>query len=250
MWEHTYTKEHLEQTDNAVYSIMRVQNVQQAVDIMIPADPPRNRNEYAQAGEVFATKILMCQPHFADRNAPPQIAYRVEQNVYPPLTLIGHHARAAVLGIALGLYRNGLGYVVSMQETACQFGDDNILTSTAKLGFAISTLVIPAKHEAERLYEAALTCQIPLEKKDEPCVAAHSWEARRLSINLYEILEFFAVMNDGVKAHPMSAVTRTTTHIHLANIAEEVDKATNKKFRMREWVNATVKRLGYDTGVK
>jgi len=41
--------------------------------------------------------------------------------------------------------------LVTMQETACQFGDGNILTNAAKLGFAISTLAIPVKHEAESL---------------------------------------------------------------------------------------------------
>jgi hypothetical protein len=140
--------------------------------------------------------------------------------------------------------------LLGVQETSCQFGDDKVLTSTAKLVFGVGALVIPIKSEARTLYTAASMCQIPLEKKDEPCLVAHSWEARSLCKNFYEILVFFAVMNDGVETQPMNATTRRVTHVHLANIAENIDKATKTKFRMREWVNATVRRLGYDTGVK
>jgi hypothetical protein len=137
----------------------------------------------AQACEVFVMKILMCRPNMSNPNAPPQIAYRIEQNHYPPLTLIGHHVRAAVPGIALSQYRNRFSYIVTMQETACQFGDDNILTNAAKLGFAISTLAIPVKHEAESLLETALECQVPLIKLGEPCVYNHSESARNLCVH-------------------------------------------------------------------
>ena len=101
--------------------------------------------------------------------------------------------------------------LVTMQKTACQFGDDNILTNAAKLGFAVSTLAIPVKHETEILLETALECQVPLIKLGEPCVYNHSESARNLCVHFYEILKDFAVM--------------------------------------REWVNETVKRLGYNTGV-
>jgi len=250
MYEHTYTKENLEQTDNIAYRIMRLHNIQEVINILIPEEPPTNDYEYKLAGGVFVRRIVTAQPSITDLNTPPEIAYRVAMPIYPPLVLLGHHARVAILNIALENYESGLGYVVSMQETACQFGDDNILISTAKLGFGIMAFLVPQKSIADILYKASLTAQIPVTKKGEPCVTNHSPSAVSLCRNLYEIIVNFAVLNDGNKEHRMTDMSRTSTHLYMNNYAEEIDKATNKKFRMREWVNDTVKSLGYSTGVK
>lgn len=250
MWEQTYTQEHLRQIDDGVYKIMRLSKLQDVINNLIPEDPPQNNNEYELAGNIFLRRIVASQASILDPNAPPEKAYKVDYDIYPPLTLLGHHARVAILSIAVGAYKNGLGYVVSMQETASQFHDDNILMSTGKLGFAIMAFLVNQKNIANILYEAALTAQIPVTKKGEPCVTNHSPSAVSLCRNLYEIIVNLTFMNDGDPNHHMTDMARTTTHLYINEYADEIDKATNKKFRMREWVNDTIIKMGYSTGVK
>jgi ATP adenylyltransferase/5',5'''-P-1,P-4-tetraphosphate phosphorylase II len=67
------------------------------------------------------------------------------------------------------------------------------------------------KHTRSDRHQTALECQVPLIKLGEPCVYNHSESARNLCVHFYEILKGIAVM--------------------------------------RECVNETVKRLGYNTGV-
>lgn len=246
-----FSQQDVEKADSTLIQMMDSRNLQEVVSLLIPDDPPTNEREYELARNVFTLRVLGCQPNAMEQYAPPQEAYRVlPPYITYPGSIILNWMRVAILGIALQDYKNALGSLLGLQETSCQFGDDMVLTSTAKLAFGVGAMVIPIKSEARTLYTAASMCQIPLEKKDEPCVAAHSWEARNLCKNFYEILVFFAVMNDGVETQPMNTMTRAGTHDYLANIADNIDKATKRKFRMREWVNTTVRRLGYDTGVK
>jgi len=162
------------------------------------------------------------------------------------LTLIGQWARVAALSIALGEYENGLGSVLSMQETACQFGDDNILLSAAKTGFGIASLVIPIKAEAEALGRMASMCEIAVLGKKERCSQIHSKGALALCRLFYSILQDFAKMHDPKVRRPGI----TFLYSKLVSEAEGIDKATGKKFRMKDWVEDTVKQLGYRTAMK
>ena len=251
MWEHTYTQQQLEQSDTAMFRIMRATQIQDVVDTLIPDQPPKNKFEYEMAAKVFVRRILTAQPNMTNPNASPEEAYKVENQLYPPLVLLGHHARTAILNIALeNDDNNGLGFIVSMQETACQFHNDEILTSAGKLGFAILAFLITNKNKAEVLDQAAITAQIPLIKKGESCGRNHSSSAIRLCTNLYGIISNLSVMNGGDKKHPQTDMSRAAVHIYINQFADDIDKTTNSKFRMKEWVNDTIKRLGYNTGVR
>jgi len=46
---HTVDPKYIEQNDNAVYRILRVSRLQDAIDILIPQETPHNPLEYNQA---------------------------------------------------------------------------------------------------------------------------------------------------------------------------------------------------------
>jgi hypothetical protein len=152
----------------------------------------------------------------------------------------------AVLGIAVENYQEALGCLLGLQETACQYGDDNILLSAVKTTFGVATLLISMKSQADSLWHLAFFCWKMLLGKDEECAHIHSEKVRRLGAGFYSILQDFAMMHD-----PRASTGGIgMLHVKLVSEAEDIDKATMKRFRMREWVNETVRRLGYSTGVK
>jgi hypothetical protein len=243
MFQLTYTQQHLEEVDEMAYSIMRTQDVQKVVNILIPDEPPQDKFEYIYAEKVFTSRIVAAQPNIQDPNALPSIAYEVVNPLFPPLVLLGHHARAAILCIALKEYRDGLGFVASMQETACQFHDDDILLCSTKLGFAIMAFLVQQKDIANILYESSNLAQIPLTKQGEPCISNLSPSAIKLCRCFYEIIINFAVMNDGNKNQHMTDVKRVHLLLLIKQYADEIDKTTKNRFRMKEWITETVRKF-------
>lgn len=241
-----YTRQDLEEIDAALYSMMRAKSVQEVLDIMISPDPPRNRLEYLEALTVFNQRILDCQPNALDSSD--KDALRISPYCpYPPLALIGHWARAAALYIAVENYEGGAGAVIGVLDTACQYGDDNLLLSGAKLGFGVVCLLIPIRSQADLLSKLVGIALKILLSEDEECARRHSLQTRHLCAGFFSMLGDFAMMH--TSSVRMTKTGMAFLHQKLRIEAEEIDKATRNRFRAKDWVDEQVKRLGYSTGL-
>jgi len=162
---HTVDPKYMEQNDNVVNRILFVNHLQDAIDILIPQEPPRNPLEYNQALNFFKQAILNWQPNIGKSNLPIQKRFQLANELVPPLILLGHHARAAILNFGIDNIDGGLSYILSMQQTACLLTGDDVLLSTAKLGFAVSSLAIPRRDKAKQLYKVVTACTMALADK-------------------------------------------------------------------------------------
>jgi hypothetical protein len=226
MWAHTYTQQHLEQTDTALYSMMRARSVQETLNILIPDDPPRNLEEYEEAYRVFAYRVRSATPFDT-----------------APLTLIGHWARLAALSIAMQGFQDAHGCIVALQEQGCRFADDNIMLVAAKLGFGVAIAFLSMKSQAEELHLTAFSCYKMLVSKDEEWAGTHGTRALELCANLWQLLQDFSMMQSP-KTTDLRAVI-TFLHLGLVSTAKDIDRATRKRFEMLNWVNEMEEQLGY-----
>lgn len=218
-----YTQQQLDEGDRGIYAIMRARKVQEVLNVLIPGDPPRNFSEYRAAHEIFAMKV----------GGGPSLV--------PPLTLIGHWARVAALEIAMQEHGEAHNHIVALQACGCMYGDDNLMLNAAKFGFGVATLLIPIRNQRAELHLTAFSCWKMLVNKGENWSASHGEQAIRLGANFWTLLQDFSMMVDPKE----NSMGTTALRIKLTNGASEIDKATKSKFRMKNWVNETIRKLGH-----
>jgi len=242
MGSNTYTRQHLEEANTILSSLMCSRSPQEALAILLPGDSPRNQSEYQQAYSVFSLRIRACQPNAGNSALSHEEAYRISPgSPLPPLTLLAHWVRLVILSAALGDYRDALGCVLGNHETACQFGDDNILLAATKTGFGAATLLIPFKpsNEQDSLSAVALTCNSTL--LTGSCARLHSEGTRNLCADFYQVLsDLGAVFQVKGNSTALNAL-----QIKVQNTTDRIDRATNNKFKMKSWANETLERLGH-----
>lgn len=232
---HTVDPKYIEQNDNAVYRILRVNRLQDAVDILIPQEPPRDPLEYNQALNFFRQAILNWQPNIGKQNLPIQKRLQFVDDLVPPLILLGHHARAAIMNFAIDNIDGGLSYILSMQQTACLLTGDDILLSTAKLGFAVSSLAIPRKDKAKQLYKIATSCTMAL--ADKSCGDGHSEDVIDLSSRFYMLIADIALLSSASVESREDANTRNMFRYRIMTNASEIETTTNGKLKIGSWVS-------------
>jgi len=240
MWAYTYTQQHLEDANDILFRLMRVTTPQDALNILLPGDSPQTKSEYRQAYNVFSLRIRTCQPNVGNGGLSREEAYRVSSSCsIPPLTLLAHWVRLIALSIALGDYRDALGCILGNHETACQFGDDNILLAATKTGFGAATLLIPTKPSSIRdsLSTVALVCKDDLFSGD--CAKRHTERVRKLCADFYQLLSDLGATSQINEKPALRAL-----QIKLKEPAQRIDRATGTRFKMEIWGNELIEQLG------
>ncbi|MBI2405246.1 hypothetical protein HYV22_03660 [Candidatus Gottesmanbacteria bacterium] len=235
------SKQQLELIDIALFSAMRAKTTQDVLFTAMGPNAPTNPREYAMAYKEAQFWLLRCQPNCANEHMKSEQAFQVIPNCpVSPYDLIALWARIALLGIALGNFHDGLGNLLATLETACQFGNDDLLLVGVKLSFAVATRAIFVPEVAKDLSAMAGICEKVLtSQQDEPCARTHSERVRDLGANFYMILEHFGMLH-AAQSMPMTLAKEFLGKV-IESYAEEVDKATNRRFQMKDWVKETLK---------
>ncbi len=235
---HTVDPKYIEQNDNAIYRILRVNRFQEAIDILIPQEPPSNPLEYNQALNHFMQAILNWQPNIGKPNLPIQKRFQLTNELVPPLILLGHHARAAILNFAIDNIDGGLSYILSMQQTACLMAGDDVLLMTAKLGFAVSSLAIPRKDKTTQLYKIATACTMAL--ADKTCSDGHSQDMIDLCSRFYLLIADIALLaSTGVESREDVNARNMFRH-RISTNASEIESATSGRLKLGQWTSETL----------
>lgn len=235
---HTIDPKYIEQNDNAVYRILRVNHLQEAMDILIPLEPPQNNLEYNQALDFFKQAILNWQPNIGKPNLSIQKRFQLANVLVPPLILLGHHARAAILNFAIDNIDGGLSYILSMQQTACLLLGDDVLLSTTKLGFAIASLAIPRKDKAKQLYKIATACTMAL--MDKTCTDGHSEDVTNLCSRFYLLIADIALLASTGADSREDVNARSMFRLRITTNASEIESVTNSRLKISHWITETL----------
>jgi len=182
--------------------------------------------------------ILNWQPNVGKSNLPVQKRFQLANELVPPLILLGHHARAAILNFAIDNIDGGLSYILSMQQTACLLTGDDVLLSTAKLGFAVSSLAIPRKDKAKQLYKIATACTMAL--ADKTCSDGHSEDVIDLCSRFYTLLADIALLSSSGVESREDVNARNMFRHRIGVSASEIESATNGKLKIGQWVSETL----------
>lgn len=237
-----YTAKDLDNIDEALFRAMRTTSAQQVINIAMPIDPPRFRNEYGLAIHVTQSYILQCQPLCGDSSVPGHLAFRViPECQMNPIQLIGFWARLIILPIALGDLREGIGNMFGTLETACQYRDDSLLLAGVKLSFAAVMPLLGVAEAANDLVVVSGVCQkILTNEREEHCARYHGKAARELGTRFYEILYHLAIVTEAQSKAPAGKYVLRTA---LRESAIQIDKATKRRFQMETWLSQKYKAL-------
>jgi hypothetical protein len=216
----TYTAAHLEQVDRTVVSLMGTISSQEAIDLLIPDDPPRDPNEYAQACWFFLGQALGFNP---------------SETV--PLLHLGNWARVCVLEFALGDFTEAHAYLVSLMKDGCMFHDDALLFSATKLVFGLAAFFLAMGSPVGNLRFPVDKCKHMLTSSEEECFQKHSRVMLRLCAEFFTLLEDLLEILKG-KGSEASA-NRSLAQVLMT--AKRIDDRTRNRFRTAAWVKDIVK---------
>lgn len=238
----TVDPKYIEENNKAVYRLLRVNNLQDAINILIPQEPPKNPLEYNNALAFFIQAIINWQPNIGTIELPTKKRLELANSLVPPLILLGHHARAAILNFAIDNIDGGLSYLLSMNQTACLMPGDDVLLSTTHLGFAIGSLVISRKDRAHQLYKIAMACTMAL--ADRSCRERHDEETISLCSRFYLLLADIASLSATGVNGGADANARNMFRYRISLNASEIETATEGKLKIGNWVASTLSANG------
>jgi len=214
---------------------LRADGIQAVIVTLMGADPPRIAFEYQTARDYVWGIIEKCQPDYRNTKLKRPLAVKVTKNCpTSPWGLLGHWVTCGALSYALGQYDMTIEYALGVQETACQFQDDDVLVAGALYSFGLSIFCLrhnkTTTHKEISPEAIAKYCRaLLLDDKNQPCAREHSGGARALSAGLHELAWKLWECKYQAKGAMRHIITENLME-PINGLARNIDGATNHYF--------------------
>lgn len=229
--------------DMIVHLLLRSNDMQSIILALMGDDPPKNAFEYRQARNYLWGVIEKSQPNYGNLNLARSLALKVEnRSAETPFGLLAHWVSCAMLSYALDDFDKVFEYALCVQETACQFGSDDILFAGGEYIFGLTMFclrnhMIPEHKEISPERNARYCQMLLLDDGKESCAQSHGKEMRVLVAAFHELTaQLWQVgFHDGGQRNNLLIENELEPIRQLAFI---IDRRTRCKFHLRQWIES------------